>query len=222
LPVGEQACAGVQRPVSPVERIAGTPSVPVQVLLDPAPAPVQGVAGQTDDVEGVHHRHRGGELSGGGGLEAGEPVHGDNLETLAPSLRPLGEPGLERLLGAALDHVQQPRGTCLVADRGETDSDGDELVAAAGVAPHVLVDADDCDAIEAGRGRRSGRAALGPGGVVGGVPGHRQCLGEAGDGKVLADQPEQSPSQGSQGQLGARLGSAAGVLTPDLPQPVHL
>ena len=56
------------------------------VLLDPAAAPVEGVAGQADDVEGIHHRDRVGELLGGGGLEAGEPVHRDDLDRVAPRL----------------------------------------------------------------------------------------------------------------------------------------
>ena len=87
------------------------------VLLDPAAAPVQRVAGQADDVEGVHHRDRVGQLLGGGGLEAGEPVHRDDLDAVAPGLVAVGEPGLERLLGAALDHVQQPGRAGAVADR---------------------------------------------------------------------------------------------------------
>jgi hypothetical protein len=59
-------------------------------------------------VEGVHDRDSVGQLLGGGGLEAGEPVHRDDLQTVAPGLGPLCEPLLEGLLGAALDHVQQP------------------------------------------------------------------------------------------------------------------
>ncbi len=70
----------------------------VDGLLDPASAPVERVAGQTDDVEGVHHRDRVGQLFGGGGLEPGEPVHRDDLHTVAPGLRAVGEPLLEGLL----------------------------------------------------------------------------------------------------------------------------
>ena len=42
LSVGEQVGAGVQGPPGPVERVAGAAAVTVQVLLDPAPAAVQG------------------------------------------------------------------------------------------------------------------------------------------------------------------------------------
>ena len=125
-----------------VERVARAAAVAVEVLLDPAAAPVQGVAGQAHDVEGVHHRDRVGQLLGGGGLEPGEPVHRDDLHPVAPGLRTVGEPRLERLLGAALDHVQQPGRAGAVTDRGEVDDHGDVLVAAAGVPPHVLVDPD--------------------------------------------------------------------------------
>ena len=96
---------------------------------------------------------------------------------VAPGLRALGEPGLERLLGAALDHVQQPGRAGAVADRGEVDDHGDVLVAAAGVAPHVLVHADRP------RRRRTGARivdqhplALGQDRVVGGVPRDRRGL----------------------------------------------
>ncbi len=51
------------------------------------------------------------------------------------------DPGFEHLLGSAFDHVQQSRRFGGVADRGEVDDDGDELVPAAGVAPCVLIHA---------------------------------------------------------------------------------
>jgi hypothetical protein len=46
-------------------------------------------------------------------------VHCDHLEPVAPGLRLGGEPGLEDLLGAALDHVEQPGRAAAVTDRGE-------------------------------------------------------------------------------------------------------
>ena len=79
------------------------------------------------------------------------PVNPSIATTSTPSRQAcgaVGEPGLERLLGAALDHVQQPRRAGAVADRGEVDDHGDVLVAAAGVPPDVLVDADDLHAVE--------------------------------------------------------------------------
>ena len=131
---GEQVDAGVQGPPAGVERVTGVAAVPAGVLLDPAPALVEGVAGKADDVERVHHRDRVGQLLGGGGLEAGEAVHRHDLDLVAPGLRAVGEPGLERLLGTAFDHVQQPGRAGAVADPGQVDDDGDELVAACGCA----------------------------------------------------------------------------------------
>ncbi len=121
LAVGEQVSASVLSPAGAIERVVGAAAVTVQILLDPATAPVQGVAGETHDVEGVHDRGRVRQFLGGGGLETGEPVHRDDLQALAPRLRPVGQPRLERLLGAARDHVQQPGGTGAVADRGQVD-----------------------------------------------------------------------------------------------------
>ena len=82
-------------------------------------------------------------------LEARKPVHRDDLDTVAPRLRSVIEPLLERLLGAALDHVEQPCGACAVTDTGQVDDHGDVLVATPSVAPHVLVDADRGDVVEA-------------------------------------------------------------------------
>lgn len=53
--------------------VAGAPAVTMEVMLDSAPAAVQGVACEEHDVEGVHDRGRVGEFLGGGGLEAGNP-----------------------------------------------------------------------------------------------------------------------------------------------------
>ena len=86
LAVGEQVGAGVQGAAGAVERVVLAAAVAVQVLLDPTPAAVQRVAGEADDVEGVHHRRRLGQLFGGGGLESGEPVHRDDLQAVAPGL----------------------------------------------------------------------------------------------------------------------------------------
>ena len=53
LLVGEQVGAGVQGASRRVQRVAGTAAVSVEVLLDPAAALVEGVAGEADDVERV-------------------------------------------------------------------------------------------------------------------------------------------------------------------------
>jgi hypothetical protein len=52
-------------------------------------------------------------------------------------------------------------------------------------------------------------------GVVGGVPGHAQPLGDAGHGQVLTDDPDQGPGQSSAGDPRPRLGGGGGgVLAP--------
>ncbi len=94
LLVGKQAGSGMQGPPCTVERVVLAAAVTVGALLDPAPAPVQGVTGQTHDVEGVHHRYRAGQFLGGGGLEPGEPVNRDHLDRVTPSLCPLHQPVL--------------------------------------------------------------------------------------------------------------------------------
>jgi len=42
-------------------------------------------------------------------LKPMNPVHGPDLQTVAPGLRPLGEPGPKGLLEAAFDHGQRTR-----------------------------------------------------------------------------------------------------------------
>ena len=90
------------------------------------------------------------------------------------------------------------------------------LVAAAGVAPDVLVNANDGDAVKAVRAVDEDTLAVGEDRAVGGAPRHRQGLGEAGDGEVLADQPDQRPPERCPRQLGRRFGGPAGVLSPDV------
>jgi hypothetical protein len=82
----------VQGPSGLEQWIADAAAVPVEVLLDAAAALVQPVTGQPHNVERVHHRDRVGELLGGGGLEPGEPVHGDDIDLLAPRFVAVGEP----------------------------------------------------------------------------------------------------------------------------------
>lgn len=153
LLVGEQISVGVQGAPRPVERVGGAAAVPAGVQLDAA-AFVEGVAGETDHMEGIHHRRRLGELFGGGGLESGEAIHGNDLHTVTPLFRALGQPLLEGFLGASLDDVEEAGGAGLVADRGQVDDDGDVLVAAAGVAPYMFVNARSPRLRRSGPGRR--------------------------------------------------------------------
>ncbi|GAA1391816.1 hypothetical protein GCM10009599_11300 [Luteococcus peritonei] len=58
----------------------------MQLELDPASADVECIACEADHVERVHHRRGCGEFFGGSGLEAGEAVHRDDLDAVAPGL----------------------------------------------------------------------------------------------------------------------------------------
>jgi hypothetical protein len=113
--------------------------VPAGVLLDALAASVQRIAGQGDNMKRVRHRDCAGDFFSCGGPEAGEAVHGHDLDPVAERWCPGLGPGLEHLLGSAFDHVQQSRRPGAVADRGEVDDYGDELVPAAGMAPRVLI-----------------------------------------------------------------------------------
>jgi hypothetical protein len=85
--------------------------------------------------------------------------------------------------------------------------------------PHVLVHADDLHAVEPGRILDQDPLPLGEDGIVGGVPGHREPFGDAGDGQVLNHQTLQCPPQTMPGQLRPRLGRLARVLAPHVPAP---
>ena len=152
-------------------------------------------------------------------LKPVNPPRRDGLDRLAPGLRPVGRPRLERLLGAARGHVQEAGRPGAFTDRGQVDDDGHVLVAGAGVAPGVLVDADDLNAVEPARVVDEDPLALGQHGVIGGVPRHRQTLSDAGDGQVLAHDPLQRPPQTAAREPRPRLGGLAHVLAPHVPAP---
>ena len=203
-------------PSGPVERVVLAAAVAVDDLLDPAPAPVQRVAGQADDVERIHHRDASGSSSVVAVLK---PVKPSIATTSTPSRQACGrsaQPGLERGLRPAFDHVEQPRWARAVTDRGEVDDHGDVLVAAPGVAPDVLIDAEDLHAVEPGRIVDQGSLALGQHGVVGGVPPDAETFGDAGDGEVLNHDALQRPPQPAARELRPRFGGAAGVLAPHM------
>lgn len=109
------------------------------LLLDPLPGGVQGVVGELDDMERVHHRSRVWDRLGGSGLEPGESVHRHDLDFLAEVLGVVVEPGRKDLLRPARDHRDQPRWAALVSDRGQVDHDGHILVTQPGVAPDMLI-----------------------------------------------------------------------------------
>src|SRR5690606_15758661 len=76
----QQPSAGEQSAPSGIERIALHAAATEDVLLDAAPADVQGFTGQADYVEGIHDRGGVGDLLGGGCLEPSEAVHRDDLD----------------------------------------------------------------------------------------------------------------------------------------------
>lgn len=211
----EQTEAGAQQPATPVERVPFPAAMPESLLLDALPGLVESVAEQLNDVEGVHHRRRVGNLLTGGGLVAGEPVHRDDVDAVSPGLRAPGQPGLEGVLRPARDHVQQPGRSRLLADRCEVDDDGDVLVTETCVAPDVLVDADRGDPVEARRIVNEEALPLSEDRVVGGVPGHVQRFRDTSDGEVLADDGFQRPPDCGTGEFRPRLSSARRVFAPD-------
>ena len=100
---------------------------------------------------------------------------------------------------------------------GEVDDHGDVPVAATGVPPHVLIDPDDLHPLEAVLLVDQHPLALGQNGVVGGVPGHREPLGDPSHGQGLDHDPFQRPPQSAPRQLGPGLGRGGGVLAPHIP-----
>ena len=106
--------------------------------------------------------------------------------------------------------------------RGEVDDHGDVLVAAAGVAPHVVVHADHGDPVKALLVVNQHTLVFGQDGVVGGVPGDAEPVGDAGHGEVLDHDPFQGPSQSGAGQHRPRLCSAADIPRHTCTQPLHL
>ena len=69
LAIGEQVRAGVQGPPGGVQGVLLAAAVAMELLLDPAAAPVERVTGQADDVERIHHGDGVGQFLGGRGLE---------------------------------------------------------------------------------------------------------------------------------------------------------
>ena len=140
-----------KHPAGLVQGIRGTPAPVVEFLLNASAALIESIPGEVHDVEGVHDCPCAGELFGGSALEPGESIHSDDLDALAPRIGLGGQPGFEDLLGAARDHVQEPGGATAISDGRHIQDDGDEFVAVWGVAPHVLIHANDAHALTPGR-----------------------------------------------------------------------
>ena len=132
-------------------------------------------AAEADDVERVHHRDRRWQLLGRGGLEPGEPVHRDHLERhhATPSAGPRARSRTPAWSGLGV--MSRRRAGPLPLRIGvRSMMTVTYLSPLPGVPPHVLIDADDLDALEAVRVRDQGPSALGEDRVVGGVPRHTE------------------------------------------------
>ena len=81
--------------------------MPQRLLLGALPAAVELVPYQGHHMKGIHHGGDGVDRFDHGGLVAGEPVHRDDLDPVPERLGLGFEPGLERLLRAALEHGQK-------------------------------------------------------------------------------------------------------------------
>lgn len=108
-----------------------------------------------------------------------KPPRGHHLDPPAPGLVALGEPGLERLLGTTRDHAWQTSRTAVVAHGGQVNDHGDIAVALPGVAPHVLINPEHLDPLEAVRVAGDGLLGSSQDCGVGGVPGDPQGLRDA-------------------------------------------
>jgi hypothetical protein len=130
-----------------MERVALAAAVPAGGLLDAAAALVQSLAGQRTTWNGSITATASGSSSLVAVLKSVNPVHRNHLGAVAPGRVWFAEPGLGHLLRSALDHIQQPRRTGTVPDWRQACDYGDVFIAAAGVAPAVLVDADHAHAL---------------------------------------------------------------------------
>ena len=147
-------------------------------FLPGAPAAlIESIPGQVHDVEGIHDRPRAGEFFSSGALKAGESIHRDDIDALAPRVGLGGQPGFEDPLGAARDHVQEPGGTAAIVDGPHIQDDGDVCVAVGGVAPHVFIHANDTHPLETCWIIDQQTRPFSQDSSIGSIPGHAQGLG---------------------------------------------
>ena len=184
-------------------------------FLPGAPAAlIESITRQVHDVEGIHDRPRAGEFFSSGALKAGESIHRDNLNALAPRIGLGGQPSFEDLLGSARDHVQEPGGTAAIVDGRHVQDDGDVCVPVGGVSPHVFIHADDTHAVEPNRGVDERALTFGQDSSVGGIPGHAQGLGDARHRHMMNNYARQRPAHRHARELRTRIGRLAHVLAP--------
>ena len=126
----------------------GTPAPMVKFLLGAPATLIESIPGQVHDVEGIHDRSRAGEFFFSGALQAGESIHRDDLNALAPRVGLGSQPGFEDPLGTAWDHVYEPGGTTAIMDGRQVQDDGDVPAPVRGVSPHVFIHANDTHSLE--------------------------------------------------------------------------
>ena len=81
----------------------------------------------------------------------------------------------------------------------------------------MFIDANDSDTLEPCRVVDQDPLALGHDGVVSGVPGNPETLGDPGDGEVSDHDPLKCPPQPATRELRPRVGRPGGVLAPHVP-----
>jgi hypothetical protein len=104
-----------------------------------------------------------------------------------------------------------------VPDGCEVDDHGDVLVAAPGVPPDVLIDAENLDAVEPVRSSIRTRLPSARTASLAVFPGDPESFSDTSDGQVLAHDAFEHPPQTTPRELRPRLGSQAGVLAPHMP-----
>lgn len=111
-----------------VQGIRGTPAPMVKFLPGAPAALIETITGKVRVVEEIHDCPRAGEFFGSGALTAGDSIHRDDLNALAPRVGRGGQPGCEAPpFGSARDHVQKPRGTTAIMDGRHIQDDSDVL-----------------------------------------------------------------------------------------------
>ena len=217
LPLGQQSGPGVQGSACRVERVARTAAVTLNVLLDPAPAAVQGVTGQAHHMKGSMTATAWGSSSAVAVLK---PVNPSIATTSTASRRDCSR-SLSQVLNACLERPSTMSSSRAgpVADHGQIDDHGDVLVPTPRVPPEMLINPNRGAPPEPGRVVDQDPLAPREDRVVGGVPGDPEPLGDPRDGQVLTDDPLQRPPQPAPGELRPRLGRPSHVLAPHVPAP---
>lgn len=145
---GEQAESGVRLTVGHVRGILGTPAPMVEFLLDAPATFIERITSEVRNVEGVQDCSCVWERFSGCALYPRESTHYDDLDILAPSIRPGGQPGLEDPLKSARDCVQEPGGVATFSYGSHVENNGNTTCRRREVALRVFMHADDAHPLE--------------------------------------------------------------------------